>query len=196
MKSLPGSPGMRHGLTVIARCEVMFSFARSGYSRVNGIQGISGVLIKHIHEAVAEPVPVAIAVRILLNALADRVPVLDDRIGHAFLICVCLAGLRIYLVDIAEGRQRIHDFSTPLGQRAGKMTHFRYLGLPEPCNQIVQFLLPIIGRGGPIVVIYSFLEIPGFLKLRADFQELIKKLVIVNLIFEMAVVSLLTIWFK
>lgn len=136
---------------------------------MNWIQGIGRIFIQDIHEAIAESVPVAIAIRVLLDAFADRIAVFNDCIGHSLLIGIWPAGFRIYFVDIAEGRQRIGYFDAPLGHCAGKMVHFRYLRLPETHNQIVQVLLSI-GGGGLIVIIHSFLEVPGLQKLRADFQ--------------------------
>ena len=90
---------------------------------MNWIQGIGRIFIQDIHEAIAESVPVAIAIRVLLDAFADRIAVFNDCIGHSLLIGIWPAGFRIYFVDIAEGRQRIGYFDAPLGHCAGKMVH-------------------------------------------------------------------------
>lgn len=49
---------------------------------MNRIQGIGRIFIQDIHEAIAESVPVAIAIRVLLDAFADRIAVFNDCIGH------------------------------------------------------------------------------------------------------------------
>lgn len=110
----------------------------------------SGIGTKHIKAAVAEPVPVGIAVRVLLDGLDDRVTVLHQ-IGIQFLVGDHhLACLLIDLVTDTYNDEGIDDFLIPVAESSSEFDHLWNPRAEEPTDQIIQSFFT--GVAGVVVI--------------------------------------------
>ena len=100
----------------------------------------SGIGTKHIKAAVSEPLPIGIAVRVLLDGLDDRVTVLHQ-IGIQFLVGDHhLACLLIDLMINAYDDEGIDDLLIPVAERSSEFDHLWNPRAEEPTDQVVQCL--------------------------------------------------------